>query len=140
MVYCQINLKKETTKPDNMKIKDELVLYCMNWAAVDEIEYNTIGEFQTRESNTPGYDIVKWTGNAYTLQEIYTCYTFDPPVIIPGGKLVFPDKFMTPMRKTSYWYHDPVEAIPVLVKLKQVVMPYIELIQDNNKKIISIMF
>ena len=43
-----------------------------------------------------------------------------------------PDKFMTPMRKTSYWYHDPDESIPVMVKLKQVVMPYNELIQDNN--------
>ena len=39
---------------------------------------------------------------------------------------------MTPMRKTSYWYHKPYEAIPVMVKLKQVVMPYIEFIQENN--------
>ena len=39
---------------------------------------------------------------------------------------------MTPMRKTSYCYHDPDEAIPVVVKLRQVVMPYIELIQDKN--------
>ena len=39
---------------------------------------------------------------------------------------------MTPMRKTSHWYHDPYEATPVMVKSKQVVMPYIELIQDNN--------
>ena len=39
---------------------------------------------------------------------------------------------MKPTRKTSYWYYDPYEAIPVLVKLKQFVMPYIELIQDNN--------
>ena len=41
---------------------------------------------------------------------------------------------MTPMRKTSYWYHEPDEEIPVMVKLKQFVMPYIELIQDNNTK------
>ena len=39
---------------------------------------------------------------------------------------------MTPMIKTSHWYHKPNEAIPVMVKLKQVVMPLIELIQDNN--------
>ena len=39
---------------------------------------------------------------------------------------------MTPMRKTSYWYHDPYKSIPVMVKLKQVLMPYIELIQYNN--------
>ena len=39
---------------------------------------------------------------------------------------------MTTMRKTSYWYHDPDEAIPVTVKLKQVVMPFIEFIQYNN--------
>ena len=36
------------------------------------------------------------------------------------------------MRKTSYWYHDLDEAIPVMVKLKQVVVPYIEFIHDNN--------
>ena len=40
---------------------------------------------------------------------------------------------MTPMRKNSSWYHDPDEATPVMVTLKQVVMPYIELIQDKNR-------
>ena len=39
---------------------------------------------------------------------------------------------MTPMRKTTYFYHDSDEAIPVMVKFKKVVMLYIELIQDNN--------
>ena len=36
------------------------------------------------------------------------------------------------MRKSSYWYHDPDEANHVMVKLKQVVMTYIELIQEQN--------
>ena len=40
---------------------------------------------------------------------------------------------MTPMKKTSHWYHDTKESIPVMVKLKQVVMPYIGLIQENKK-------
>ena len=61
-------LKKETTNPDEMHIKDELVLNGMTWAAADEIEYNTIGAFQTSYSNTPGYCIVWWSGNAYNLQ------------------------------------------------------------------------
>ena len=39
---------------------------------------------------------------------------------------------MTPMRKNSYWYHNPYESIPIMVELKQVVMPYIEFIQDKN--------
>ena len=52
-----------------MKIKYELVLQGMNQAAADEIEYNTMGAFQTSDKNTHGYYIVKWTGNAYTLQE-----------------------------------------------------------------------
>ena len=39
---------------------------------------------------------------------------------------------MTPMRKTSYWYHKTDEAIPIMVKLKQVLVPFIELIQYNN--------
>ena len=52
-----------------MEIKNELVLNGMTWAAADDIEYNTIGEFQTSDSNTPTYYILRWTGNVYTLQE-----------------------------------------------------------------------
>ena len=108
-----------------MKIKDELVLQGMTQAAAEEIEYNTMGAFQTSDKNTHGYYIVKWTGNAYTLQEKYKCHAFNHPVIIPEGKLACPANFMTPMKKTSHWYHEPNEAIPVMVKLKQVVMPLI---------------
>ena len=39
---------------------------------------------------------------------------------------------MTPTRKTSYWNHEPDEAIPAMVNLKKVVILYIEYIQDNN--------
>ena len=91
-----------------------------------------MGAFKTSDCNTHGYYIVKWTGNAYTLQEIYKCHAFDPPVIIPEGELVCPAKFMNPMIKTSHWYHEPNEAIPFMVKLKQVVIPLIELILDSN--------
>ena len=115
-----------------MKIKDELVLQGMTQAAADEIEYNTMGAFQNSDCNTHGYYIVKWTGNAYTLQEKYKCHAFYPPVIITEGELVCLAKFMTTMIKTSHWYHEPNTAIPVMVKLKQVVMPLIELIQENN--------
>ena len=48
-----------------------------------------MGAFQTSYFNTHGYYIVKWTGNAYTLQEIYKCHAFDPPVIIPECELDF---------------------------------------------------
>ena len=41
---------------------------------------------------------------------------------------------MTSMRKPSYWFHDPDEAIPIIVKLKQVLLPFIELIQYNNTR------
>ena len=85
-----------------MKIKGDLLLNSMTWEAGDNIEYNTIGEIKSSDSSTPGYYIVQWTGNVYTLKEKYTCHAFDPPVIIPEGELVCPDKFMTPMRKTSY--------------------------------------
>ena len=97
----------------------------MNQAEADEIEYNTMGAFQTRYCNTHGYYTVQWTGNAYTLQGKYKCHAFDPPVIIPEGELVFPTKFMTPMIKNSHWYHKPNEAIPLMVKLKQVVLSII---------------
>ena len=51
-----------------MDIKDKLVLRGMTWAASDKIEYNTIGAFQTSNSNTTRYYIVRWTGNAYNLE------------------------------------------------------------------------
>ena len=108
-----------------MDIKYKLVLNGMTWAAADGIEYNTIGEFQTSDSNTPVYYIVWWAGNTYTPQEQYTCHAFDPPVIIPEGELVCPYKFMIPTRKRYYWYHKLYESIPVMLKLKQVVMTYI---------------
>ena len=38
MVYYQIELKKETTNPNEMKIKDEIVLQGITQAAADEIE------------------------------------------------------------------------------------------------------
>ena len=104
----------------------------MTRAAADEIEYNTVGAFKTIDINTPGCYIVKLIGNVYNLHGKYTCYAFDTPVIISEGELVFPSKFMTSMRKTSYWYHEPYEAILVMVKFKQVVMHFIELIQYNN--------
>ena len=115
-----------------MEIKYELVLHCMTLAAADEIELNTIGEIKTRYSNMPGYYIIQWTGHAYNLQGKYTRHALDPPVIITEGEIFCPAKFMTQMRKNSYWYHNPNEAIPVMVKLQQFLMPYIELIQDNN--------
>ena len=46
-----------TTNPDDMEIKDELFVNGINWAAADYIEYHTIGAYQTRDSNTPGYYI-----------------------------------------------------------------------------------
>ena len=50
----------------------------MTQAAADDIEYNTMGDFQTSDKNTHEYYIFKWTGNAYTLQEKYNfhvCYS-----------------------------------------------------------------
>ena len=62
------SLKKATINPNMIKINDELVLQGMTRAAAEEIEYNTMGAFQTSDKNTHGYYIVKWTGNAYTLR------------------------------------------------------------------------
>ena len=59
MVYFQIDLKKETTNPDKMENKYDLILNGITWAAAYDIGYNTIGEFQTSDSNTPGYYIVR---------------------------------------------------------------------------------
>ena len=92
-----------------MDIKDKLVSHGMIWSEADQIEYNTIGAFQTSDINTPGYYIFQWIGNAYTLQEQYTYYAFDTRILIFEGELVCSDKLMNPTRKTSYWYHNPDE-------------------------------
>ena len=68
-----------------MKIKDKLVLNGTTWAESDQIEINMIGAFQTSDSNTPGYYVVWWTDNAYTLQEQYTFRSFYLPFTIPEG-------------------------------------------------------
>ena len=85
-----------------------------------------MGAFQSSDYNTHGYYIVKWT------EEKYICHAFNPPVIIPKSELVCPAKFMTPIIKTFHCYHEPNTSIPVMVKLKKVVMTLIEFIQDNN--------
>ena len=79
-------------------------------------------------------DIILLNGQVMHIpyRKIYKCHAFSPPVIIPEGELVFPAKFMTPMKKTSHWYHKTNEAIPVILKIKQVVMTLVELIQENN--------
>ena len=56
-----------------MNIKYEIALNGMTRTKADKIEYNTIGVFQTSDSNTPGYYIFQLTVNTYTLQEKYIC-------------------------------------------------------------------
>ena len=115
-----------------MEIKDELFLDGMTWAVADDTENNKIGAFQTSNSNTPGYYIVQCTVNANTLQVKYTCHAFNTSVIITEGELFFPAKFWTLISKYTHWYHNPDEEIPVMVKLKQVVMPYIDFLTYKN--------
>ena len=85
------------------------------WLAQQQTIFNTI----TSNINTPRYYIVWWTGNVYNLQDNYKFHALDHPVIIPEGELFCPAECMTPMRKTSYWYHDRNEKIPVMVKLNK---------------------
>ena len=72
-----------------MEIQDELVLNGTMREAADDIESSSIGAFQTSDSNTPGYYIVRWICNSYTLQEQYTFRASDPPFIFPEGELFF---------------------------------------------------
>ena len=75
----------ESCGSSDMSIKDWLMLQGTTNKAADKIEYNTMGAFQTINCNTHEYYIVKWTGNAYTLQGKYKCHAFDTPVIILEG-------------------------------------------------------
>ena len=54
MVYFQIDFLKRRKNPDEMNIKDELVLHVMTQVAAYDIEYNIIRSFQTIKTNTPG--------------------------------------------------------------------------------------
>ena len=99
-----------------------------------------MGAFQTSDCNTHGYYIVKWTGNAYNLQGKYKFHAFDPPVIIPEGELVCPAKFMTPMRKTSYWNNKTDKATPLMVKLNSFYAFYRIDSGQQYKKVVAITF
>ena len=68
LYICQIDFFLETTNPDKIEIKDEIFLNVITWVAADDIEYNEICSPQTSDSNTSGYYIVRWKGNAYTPQ------------------------------------------------------------------------
>ena len=57
IVYLQIGLDKRKKKPDEKDIEYEVVLNVMTWASEENIEYNTIGAFQTSDSNTYWYSI-----------------------------------------------------------------------------------
>ena len=48
-IFPKLTFKKETTNPDGMEIKDELILNGMAWAEADDIEYNTIGAYCSME-------------------------------------------------------------------------------------------
>ena len=80
-----------------MDIKYELVLNGMTQEVAEDIYKH-------------GYYIVQLTGNAYTLKEQYTCYAFNPSVIIPDVELVCPAEFMTPMKK---------RPIGIMIHMKQ---------------------
>ena len=96
------------------------------WLVKQKKRLNKIPLVNFKLATVTRLDIIYiWICNAYNIQEQYKCHVFGPPVIIPKDELVCPAKFMTPMRKNSYSYHETDEAIPVTVKLKQVVMPYI---------------
>ena len=53
VIFPKLTFKKETTNPEEMQIKDELVLNGITWAELDKIEKDAIGTFRTRKSNTP---------------------------------------------------------------------------------------
>ena len=57
-IFAKLTKTNIKPNPDNMDIKDELVLHEMTWEAADEIEYNTIGAFKTSNSKMTGYYIV----------------------------------------------------------------------------------
>ena len=127
----ELTLIEGSEKEEDTDYRHELVLSGMSWAAADQIEMDTMGAFQTSDPDTPGYYIVQWVGEAYTLQEQYSCHAFDPPNIICEGEMVCEAKFWTPMNKGSFWYYEPGEDINVMVNLNQVVMPCLELLSKT---------
>ena len=76
---AKLSLKKETIKPDEMKIKYELVLQGMTQAAADEIEYNTISDlFHPKTSNLSTRAIiwVHFKTVHYFSQSIFSLFSY----------------------------------------------------------------
>eukprot|EP00978_Attheya_sp_CCMP212_P034639 scaffold146167_cov65-Attheya_sp.AAC.4 len=85
------------------------------------IVISNYGAFQTDDVATSGYYIVQWTSMPYVLAEPYICYEYNPPQIVPEGIYVCKAKFLNPLGPNTFWYHDPPTALPVMVKMKQVI-------------------
>jgi len=130
---AELHLIQKTVDESVIEYRDETILNGQTWAVADQIDSGAFGAFQTTDtSHTNGYYIVQWIGNAYTLQERHLCHAFDPPNVIEEGELVCRAKFWTTTSKGSLWYYEPPNDILVMVRLKQVLMPYFEMKNPND--------
>ena len=123
MVYYQIEFKIKIKTQPRWRLKKRL-----SWTerlGQQQTRLNTIPLVNLKPETVTGLGIVLFYVQIMhiTYRNVFTCNAFNPPFIIPEGELFCPAKFMKPMIKTSYCYYDPYESIPVILKLKQVVMP-----------------
>ena len=87
----------------------------------EHIVINNYGASQTEYVATSGYYIVQWTEIPYVLTEPYAFFECTPPQIVPEGTFVYKANFLNQLGTNSFWYHEPPETLPVMVKMKQVI-------------------
>jgi hypothetical protein len=132
----ELQLIQKTVDDSEIQYIDRAILAGQTWTNAEQIECGAFGAFQTMDtSNTSGYYIVQWMGNPYTLQERHVCHAFDPPNILEEGELVCEAKFWTTTSKGSLWYYEPPNDILVMVRLKQVLMPNLEMRNHHDPSV-----
>ena len=98
--------KKKQQTQTRWILKVSLSCIALLWQ--HQTRLNTIPWEHFKLATVTRLDVILFNGKLMHIPcRKYTFHAFNPPVIIPEGELVCPYKFMTPMRKTSYWYHDP---------------------------------
>ena len=69
----------------------------------EHIVIGNYGAFQTDDVATSGYYMLEWKSIPYVLSELYVCYAYNPPKIIPEVTYMCKAKFLNPLGTNSFW-------------------------------------
>jgi len=81
----------EPTKEEAPEVEERayaVALAGITTMMAEQIEIGKFGAFSTLDEDADGYYVIKFTSEAYTLQDEMVLEMYDPPIHIPAGSLV----------------------------------------------------